>query len=150
MKIWIRYFHQICTIYTISALLLLLLNVALGNSPTRTTINTAAFLWLIVFAAVLAAANLCLVEGKFSYPARVVLHCLLTVAGAFCLLYLPSSQGSASSGKLMMLLLMLLLYWIVMALYLVLVPRKARTVERTEASKKEAEPYRSLFGTKRD
>ena len=50
---------------------------------------------------------------------RVLLHCLLTVGGAFCLLYLPNNVKAVASSKLLMLLLMLIAYWAIMALYLV-------------------------------
>jgi hypothetical protein len=146
MKNLTRYFHHVCTIYTISVLLLLLANAALGSSPQKTTFNTAAFLWLFVFAALFAAVNRLLRVDGIPYPARVVLHCLFTVGGAFCLLYLPNQAGAAASGKLMMLLLMLVVYWIVMALYLLLAPHKGKA-DTCATAGKEKEEYKSLFGS---
>ena len=144
MKTITRYLHQLCGVYTVSVLALMLLNVALGSSPTATTINTAAFLWLFVFAGILAGANLLISCERLVYSLRVALHCVLTVGSAFLLLYLPISEGAASSGKLMMFFLMLLVYWVIMALYLVLRPRKRE--KEVKAEKKES--YRSMFGSK--
>ncbi|MBQ8719181.1 MAG: hypothetical protein IJY66_07940 [Clostridia bacterium] len=145
MKTLVKYLHQLCGVYTVSVLLLLLLNIALGSSMTQTTVNTAAFLWLFLFASLLAAANLQLLLCRFSYVGRVVLHCLIAVGSCFCFLYLPTNVKAAASSKLLMLVLMLIVYWVIMALYLVLRPK---TDEHTAT--KAAAPYRSMFGSKRE
>lgn len=145
-KTMVAYLHQLCGVYTVATLLLLFLNMALGSSMTQTTVNSAAFLWLFLFAALLAAANLQLRLCSFSMIGRVLLHCLLTVGGAFCLLYLPNNVKAVASSKLLMLLLMLIAYWAIMALYLVLRP-KGTAADAQNQAKADA-PYRSIFGNK--
>ena len=157
MKTLSRFFHQLCTVYTVGVLLLLLLNIALGSSPTQTTVNTAAFLWLFVFAALLAVANMQLTRAWCAYVFRVLLHCVVAVVGAFCLLYLPWNAQAVSSNKLLMLCLMLVVYWIIMALYLVIfrpIGERVTAATSTKDAQKSAkggkgdqkQPYRSLFG----
>ncbi len=168
MKLFTRYLHRLCAVYTVAVLLLLLLNVALGSSLNATTVNAAAFLWLFVFSALFSAANLQLTMLTYSYPLRVLFHCVITVGSAFGLLYLPNNAASAASGKLMMLLLMLVLYWVIMAIYLILHGKYQRVVNARNAAaqkqaesaktatmqnkkgKKEQTPYKSLFGNKEE
>ena len=147
-KTLVGYMHQLCGIYTISVLLLLFLNAALGSSMTQTTVNTASCLWLFVFAALLALANMQLRLCRFAYAGRVALHCLITVGAAFCLLYLPNNAKAVASSKLLMLLLMLVVYWAVMALYLALRPKTPVAVASEKS--KTTEPYRSMFASKRE
>lgn len=146
-KTLVGYMHQLCGIYTVSVLLLLFLNAALGSSMTQTTVNTASFLWLFLFAALLALANMQLRMCRFAYAGRVVLHCLITVGSAFCLLYLPNNVKTMASSKLLMLILMLVVYWAIMALYLVLRPKTPAAVS---GKSKTTEPYRSMFASKRE
>ena len=148
-KTLVGYMHQLCGIYTISVLLLLFLNAALGSSMTQTTVNTASFLWLFLFAALLALANMQLRLCRFSYVGRVALHCLITVASAFCFLYLPNNAKAMASSKLLMLILMLVVYWAIMALYLVLRPKEAPAAAASGKGKT-TEPYRSMFASKRE
>ena len=145
-KTLVAYLHQLCGVYTVSTLALLFLNMALGSSMTQTTVNSAAFLWLFLFAALLAAANLQLRLCNFSLVGRVLLHCLIAVGGAFCLLYLPNNVKAAASSKLLMLVLMMIVYWAIMALYLALRPKE--TAADAQGKTKAAEPYRSIFGNK--
>ncbi len=164
MKTVSRFFHQLCAVYTVSVLLLLLCNAALRESLSQTTVNSAAFLWLFVFAAAFAVANLQLCSPWCPYALRVLLHCGITVGAAFCLLYLPLGQAT-SSGKLLMFCVMLVLYWVVMTLYLTIFrhffARRASDVPTAASEKsvangkgqgrpsqngKKAEPYRNLFG----
>lgn len=163
MKTVSRFFHQLCAVYTVSVLLLLLCNAALRESLSQTTVNSAAFLWLFVFAAVFAIANLQLCSPWCPYALRVLLHCGITVGAAFCLLYLPMNGQATSSGKLLMFCVMLVLYWVVMTLYLTIFRHffarrapdaQAATSEKTVANakgqgrqnEKKAEPYHNLFG----
>ena len=162
MKLISRYCHQLCAVYTVAVLFLLLLNAAMGSSMNTTTVNTAAFLWLFVFAALFTAANLQLKTMPYSYALRVLIHCVVTVGAAFGLLYLPNHAGSASSAKLMMFILMLMLYWMIMAIYLVLHAKhqKAVAAKQPEPSrvmaasdkktKKEQTTYRNLFSHTED
>ena len=145
-KTMLQYWHQLCGVYTVAALLLLLFNLALGSSMTQTTVNSAAFLWLFLFAAFLSAANLQLRLCSFALIGRVLLHCFVTVGGGFCFLYLPTNTKAVASSKLLMLLLMLVAYWVVMALYLVLRPKESRAAHG--GKDRGSEPYRSVFGNK--
>ena len=140
MKTIVRLWHQFCAIYTVSALLLLFLNLIMAGSLAQSTINARAFMLLFLFALLFALANLALTISRIAYALRVLLHFALVLTGGFCFLYLPNNIAAASSGKLLMLLLMAVLYWIVMGLYLAF-SAKRRALEK-EAG---AASYRSVY-----
>jgi hypothetical protein len=144
MKIFVRLWRQFCAIYTVSALLLLLSNLAMAGSLERTLINAGAFLLLFLFALLFAGANLLMGVVRIPYLARVLLHFVLVAGGGFCLLYLPYNAAAASSSKLIILILMMLLYWIPMGIYLAVFRRFSAKAQRADA-----EPYRSVYGASR-
>ena len=142
MKKFIRFWHQTCSIYTVSALLLLLFNLMISGTLSRSVINANAFLLLFLFAVIFTCANFILGVDRLHYALRVLLHFALTVTGVYAVLYLPLNSSAATSGKLMMLFLMMLVYWIAMGIFLA-VRAGVRKVERKE------DTYTGVFGAKK-
>ena len=141
MKFIARLWHQFCGIYTVSALILLLLNLMISGTLAESIINAKAFLLLFLFALAFAFANVLLRVSGIPYAGRVALHFVIVLLGSYCCLYLPNNAASASSGKLMMLLIMVVVYWAIMGLYLA---RSAK--HRALEGKKDAGAYHSVYG----
>lgn len=154
MKWWGNLWRQICEVYTVTALLLILLNLMIAGSLSATVIDAGAFLWVLAFAVCFALAN---ELGRASFLPRWggrMLHFLLVILGAFLFLYLPNGRGTTASGKLIMVCIMVTLYWIGVGIRrgILLLFRKAgtgRERDHRESSasghSQEKETYQPLF-----
>jgi hypothetical protein len=138
MKLLKKFADHLCRVYTVSAMLFLLLNLAIDGTLEGTIINTQAFLLVFVFALGFALADLVYTADFASFGVRLSCHFVIVTASAFLFLYLPGNFAASSSSKLLMLLLMILLYWICMAIYLAF----ARVKRKTTPQKPE---YKSVF-----
>ena len=105
-------------VYTMTALLLILLNLMIAGTLSDTVIDTGAFLWVLAFALCFAIANA--VQHVPSMPrwGGILLHFTLVTTGAFLFLYLPNNRGTTGSGKLMMVCILVVLYWIGMGAWM--------------------------------
>lgn len=138
MKWMMKLARQTCCVYTVSAMLFLLLNLAIKGSLSNTYINARSFLLVFVFALFFALANVIYTLPKPSHGLRLALHFVIVVGSLYLFLYLPSGAGTATSGKLLILLLITLMYWLFMGVYLAL----TRTIRTQKAQKNE---YQSVF-----
>lgn len=138
MKTVTRFFDHLCRVYTISAMLFLLLNLAIAGTLENTIINARSFLLVFLFAVGFALANMIYTAKFASSGLRLALHFLLVTLSAFLFLCLPSNTSGGASGKIVILLVMVLLYWIGMAIYLAF----ARVKQRIDPPKAE---YKSVF-----
>lgn len=125
MKFLSKLFDDTCKAYTVAAVILLLLRLAIAGSFENTLIEPASFLLLLPFSIGVALAIGIYRMDKVSHALRLTVHFLLCVPGAFFLLYLPSSNASPSSG-LIAFLLLCLLYWAVMGVYLAVSSRRRK------------------------
>ncbi len=139
MKVLKKFADHLCRVYTISAMLFLLLNIAIDGTLEDTEIITKAYLLVFVFAIGFALANLIYGSKTISsFGVRLVCHFVVVTASAFLFLYLPNMPGASASSKLIMLLLFVLLYWICMSVYLAF----AKVIKKAEPPKSE---YKSVF-----
>ena len=138
MKTIKRFFNQLCWVYTISAMLFLLLNLAIAGSLENTLINAQSFLLVFVFAVGFALANVIYTARFASGGLRLALHFVLVTLSAFLFLCLPANTAGGASGKIVILIVMVLLYWICMSVYLAF----ARVKKKAEPPKTE---YKSVF-----
>ena len=138
MKWMIKFARQTCCVYTVSAMLFLLLNLAIEGSLSETYINARSFLLVFVFAVFFALANAVYALPKPTHGLRLLAHFALVVGSMYLCLYLPSGAGTATSGKLLILMLLVVMYWLFMGIYLVL----ARTARARRPQKSE---YQSVF-----
>lgn len=126
MKFFAKLFDDTCKAYTLSALALLLLRLALSGSFENTMIEPRSFLLLLPFAIGVALASGIYRVERWAHALRLTAHFLLCVVGAFLFLYLPMTSASPSAG-LVALLLLSVLYWIVMSIYLVATAKRRMT-----------------------
>ena len=139
MKLLKKFTDHLFCVYTVSAMLFLLLNIAIDGTLEDTGISTKAFLLVFVFAISFALANLLYASKMISsFGVRIACHFVIVTASACLFLYLPNMSGATSSSKLLMLLLFALLYWICMAVYLAF----ARIKKQADPKKSE---YKSVF-----
>ena len=138
MKWMLKLGRQTCCIYTVFAMLFLLLNLAIEGSLSDTYINARSFLLVFVFALFFALANVIYTLPRPAHGLRLVLHFALVVGSLYLCLYLPSGAGTATSGKLLILLLLVVMYWLFMGIYMAL----TRTVRAHQPKKTE---YQSVF-----
>ncbi|MBQ7397466.1 MAG: hypothetical protein IJW09_01410 [Clostridia bacterium] len=138
MKLIKKFADHLCRIYTISAMLFLLLNIAIDGSLEGTAITTKSYLLVFAFAVGFALANLIYTANISSFGVRLGCHFVIVTASAYLLLYLPSNAGVTASSKLLMLLFFAVLYWICMAIFLAF----ARVKKQAEPKKSE---YKSVF-----
>ena len=134
MKLIKKFADHLCRIYTISAMLFLLLNIAIDGSLEGTAITTKSYLLVFAFAVGFALANLIYTANISSFGVRLGCHFVIVTASA----YLPSNAGVTASSKLLMLLFFAVLYWICMAIFLAF----ARVKKQAEPKKSE---YKSVF-----
>ena len=138
MKQFSKFSHILCAVYTVTALLLLLFNLALSGGFEGMVIRPAAFLLIFPFAACIALATL-FYNGKGAGSAlRLCMHFIVCTGAAYLLLYLPTNRAASASGKLIMLVLFALLYWICMGIYLAI---SSAAKKSTAAS----EEYHNVF-----
>ncbi len=138
MKAVKNFFDHLCRVYTISAMLFLLLNLAIAGTLENTIINARSFLLVFLFAVGFALANV-IYTAKFSSAGlRLALHFVLVTLSAFLFLCLPAKTSGGASGRIVILIVMILLYWIGMAIYLAF----ARVKQKIDPPKTE---YKSVF-----
>lgn len=138
MKTVKNFFDHLCRVYTISAMLFLLLNLAIAGSLENTLINARSFLMVFLFAVGFALANMIYTARFSSAGLRLALHFVLVTLSAFLFLCLPSNPSGGASGRIVILLVMILLYWMCMAIYLAF----ARVKQKIDPPKTE---YKSVF-----
>lgn len=134
MQFWKKLLDHTCRVYTVTAMLMLLLNLS-----EDTLLSAPAFLRVFWFALSFAFANVIYSMTKMRKGVRLLIHCAFVVAGAFVFLYLPVARDTRASMKLVMLLLVALIYWVSMALYWVV-----STLFRKAAPEPKPE-YKSVF-----
>ena len=136
MQFWKKLLDHTCRIYTVTAMLFLLLNLS-GDEP----LYAPAFLRVFWFALSFALANVIYLLPGWSRGIRLFVHFCLVTAGAFVFLYLPAAKtlSSTASMKLIMLIVIALVYWLGMALYWMILSfaRKAKPEPKKE--------YKSVF-----
>ena len=110
MKTVKRFFDHLCWVYTISAMLFLLLNLAIAGSLEDTLINAQSFLLVFVFAVGFALANVIYTAKFASNGVRLALHFVLVTLSAFLFLCLPANTAGGASGKIVILIVMVLLF----------------------------------------
>ena len=138
MKSLVKFFNGICYVYTATALVLLLLRLAVAGSFENTLIRPQAFLLILPFAVGMSALGLLYRFERVPFGLRLVMHYAASVACAFLFLYLPTGALSSASGGFLAVILMSLLYWMIMGAYLALDKARARRVRsQTE--------YQSVF-----
>lgn len=139
MQFWKKLLDHTCRIYTVTAMLMLLLNLS-GDQP----LYPPAFLRVFWFALCFALANVIYLSYKWQKGVRLLVHFVFVTAGAFVFLYLPAAKdlSSSASMKLIMLLVMALVYWLGMAIYWMILSfvRKANPEPKQE--------YKSVFKKK--
>lgn len=136
MQFWKKLLDYTCRIYTIAAMLFLLLNLS-GDEP----LYAPAFLRVFWFALSFALANMIYLQPKWGKGIRLFVHFFVVTAGAFVFLYLPAANDmdSSASMRLIILIVIALIYWISMSLYW-MVQSFAR-----KATPKPQKEYKSVF-----
>ena len=134
MPFWKKLMDHTCRVYTVTAMLMLLLNLS-----DDAVLSAPAFLRVFWFALSFALANVVYGWTQTRKFLRLMIHFLLVVVGAFVFLYLPVAEHATASTKLIMLLAVALVYWVMMALYWVACSlfRKTAPEQKTE--------YKSVF-----
>lgn len=138
MKVVKSFSNHLCRVYTISAMLFLLLNLAIAGTLENTIINARSFLLVFLFAVGFAVANVIYMAKFSSAGVRLALHFVLVTLSAFLFLCLPANTSGGASGKIVILIVMILLYWMCMAVYLAF----ARVKQKVDPPKTE---YKSVF-----
>ena len=138
MKLLSKFFYVLCAAYTVTAMLMLLFNLALAGGFEGTVIRPAAFLLIFPFALCLSLA--CLVYEAKTLPAafRLGVHFVICTGAAYLLLYLPTNASASGAGRLIMLCLFALLYWLCMGIYLGI-------ASACRKGEKPSEEYHSVF-----
>lgn len=139
-KVTAKFLNHTCWVYTITAVLLLLLQMAIAGSAEETVIRPEAFLLVLPFACGFALANLVYTWKDIPYVVRLFIHFVMVVMWAYLFLYLPIASENASSSKLTFVLILAAAYWICMLPYLIVVSivkrKKNATTEYQSAFKK--------------
>lgn len=158
------YFKKICThaayYFTAATLLLILFYIIFSMDLTR-GIHPGAQALLLPFALLFATANVQYKYAGYSMIYRVCIHYLLTVVGAFCLLYLPNRQGTANASQGLILYIALTLFYAIVMGVVIGVAARAKKVKRdgkayrqlyheeempkNSASKKKNDDYQNVF-----
>lgn len=128
----LKFWHHLCTVFTVSAVAVLLLNLVLTDTTDEKLLTIPMFLRLFLYAAIFAAANLFYGAVHASHGVRLAVHFLLTTGGFYVILYLPAGATSGSSGKLMMAFLLIALYWLFMAGFLLLTSARRNRATPTD------------------
>ena len=146
-KLTAKFLNHTCRVYTITAVLLVMMSDLFLYSQNAANSNNAYWgvsletFWMIIpFSVFFALANLLYGYKKIVAFLRVLLHCVIVTLAAFTLLYLPQHTQATNSNKLTIFLVMLVLYWICMLPYLIVVSivkrKKNATTEYQSAFKK--------------
>ena len=138
MKLLAKFFRVLCAVYTVTAMLFLLLNLAMAGSFDGVIIRPNAFLLIFPFSAAIALASLLYVLKGIHRTLRQLLHFVLCVGAAYLFLYLPVNADASTSGKFIMLLFFTAVYWAFMGGYL------AATSSRRQKNASREE-YKSIF-----
>ena len=117
MKLLSKFFNRVCTVYTLTTLLLLLLQLAAAGSFDGTVIAPESFLLVVPFSAGVAVAQLIYGAKGIHVAWRAVLHFAVCVLSAFLFLYLPAAHGASASDRFLILLAFSAIYWVCMGIY---------------------------------
>ncbi len=121
-----------CVYYTAATFFILFLYFIL-NTDLSGGMQVGALIAILPFAVLFSAANTVYRHTKLGLAARVSIHYVLTVGGAFVCLYLPNKDPQQSaSAAFILFLVFTLLYAIVMGIVLY-VGHRIRRVQRDEA-----------------
>ena len=118
MKLLWKWIDHTCRIYTVTSILLLLLQPTVTGSFEQALIEPVKFLMLLPFAVGIALANLVYGCKAASHALRLIAHFVLCVLSSFLFLYLPGNAQASASGKFLIVLFLIVLYWVVMGIYL--------------------------------
>lgn len=140
-KTAVKFLNHTCRVYTITAVLLLLLQIAIAGNAEQTVIRPEAFLLVLPFACGFALADLLYTWKGAPHIARLLGHFIMVVLSAFLFLYLPMAGAeNVTSQKLTFLVILAAAYWICMLPYLIVVSivkrKKNATTEYQSAFKK--------------
>lgn len=138
MKTFVSFLNHLCRVYTVTALALLLLNMAISGGAENTVIRPEGFLLVLPFAAGFALVNVVYAIRSLAHWARLTLHCAVVVLCAYLFLYLPSGTGADTGMRFLMAILILLVYWLGMGVYLALSSVKSKHQSATA-------PYTSVY-----
>ena len=139
MKLVWKLIDHSCRTYTVTSVLLLLLQPSVTGSFEQTMIEPMSFLMMLPFAVGIALANACYTSKMASYGIRLLVHFVLCVLSAFLFLYLPGNAQASGSGKLLIFLFLSILYCVVMGLYLVCTRARRRKQDAQQTS------YQNVF-----
>lgn len=138
MKTVLKFFDHLCRVYTVTAVLFLLLNLAVAGNAENTVIRPEAFLLVLPFAAGFSLANVFYGAIKLPHALRLIVHFLTVTVCAYLFLYLPAGTGASTGMKFLMWLIVALIYWLFMGGYLMI----GTVYRRSKPSERE---YRSVF-----
>lgn len=139
MKILLKFIDVLCRVYTVTAVLMLLVLLMLaGSFDALGGINPKSFLLMLPFAAGVALASVIYTMQQPTHGIRLALHAVLCVLSTYLFLYLPSGTDGSTGMKFLMLLLIVLIYWLVMGVYLALTAASRR-------AKPSEEPYQNVY-----
>ena len=99
MKTVKSFFDHLCRVYTISAMLFLLLNLAIAGTLENTIINARSFLLVFLFAVGFALANVIYTSQFSTAGLRLAMHFVLVTMSAFLFLCLPAKTSGGASGR---------------------------------------------------
>jgi hypothetical protein len=121
MKLIGKLFDHTCRVYTITAVLFLLLQMAIAGGADETVIRPEAFLLILPFAVIFALADLIYLSPRIALALRLLIHFVFVVAGACAFLYMPMmGADSPSSSVLTAVFGFAVAYWVCMVPYLLL------------------------------
>ena len=115
-KLFKKWLADACVYFTVTALLLILVNLLLNDSGDAGRIHGVSFLLFFPFGLCLSAAGLLFTSKALPLWAKYLLHFLITDLSLFLFLWLPSNSAAQASTGLIMLTLFSVLYWIFLGL----------------------------------
>ena len=107
MQFWKKMMDHTCRVYTVTAMLMLLLNLS-----EDAVLSAPAFLRVFGFALSFALADVLYISLQTRKFLRSMIHFVFVVVGAFVFLYLPTKETVQPMMALAMYLVFSVVYWI--------------------------------------
>ena len=153
-----NYFKKICAhagLYFTAATFALILFSLIFNMDLTHGVNPIAQMLILPFALLFATGNVQYKYASYSLIYRVFIHYILTVVGAFCLLYLPNRTGTANASQGVILYIALTVFYAIVMGVVLGVSARAKKMQRDSKSykklyKEEDEPKNKNVKKKND
>ncbi|MBQ9131754.1 MAG: hypothetical protein IJX62_04715 [Clostridia bacterium] len=118
-----------CVYFTLLALLMLFINIAISGGEATNYVKTGPFLLLFPCGLGIALADLLRKAKSIPGPWQRILHFAVTTLSLILFLWLPTNPGARASTALILLAAYSLLYWIICLLIHLTVARVRRLLD---------------------